>query len=102
MRYKKNNSKNKNVLSVFEYLFWIYVILGSAVIVYFIILKLTGHSPTTDTIILTMLSVILAGLLGGSITVGTHIGKVNEFMKNSDRRFAALARDFKEHLKENK
>ncbi len=78
---------------------WIYVIIGSLVLIYFIFSKMTGHSPTTDTIILTMLSVILAGLIGGGIKLGIHIGTFNEFMKNSNQKFGSLAKDFKEHLR---
>lgn len=97
------SSKEKaKILEFFEFLMWLYVIIGAIVLIYFLLLKLTGHSPTIDTIILTMLSVILAGLIGDGLTLGIHIGKFNEFIKNSNQKFQSLANDFKEHLKNHK
>ena len=97
------SSKDKSkILKFFEFIMWTYVIIGSIVLIYFLLLKLIGHSPTTDTIMLTMLSVILAGLIGGGLTLGIHIGRFNEFMRNSNQRFESLLNDFKEHLKNHK
>ena len=77
----------------------------SVILIYWLILKLTGHSPTTDQVIITLLVALcttFAGFVIFSIRftnkVCEHIGKVNQYMKESDRRFFALARDFKKHL----
>ena len=76
--------------------FWIL----SAIVIYWIILKLTDHSPTYDQVIITLLGILIVNHFWLSNKVSRHIGKIDEQMKESNRRFFALAKDFKKHLEQ--
>src|SRR3989344_9552287 len=96
----KNKEKpEKTFLESLQLIMYLYLIIASIVLIYLIFLKLTGNSPTNDQIMLTMLSVILAGMIGGSIKVGMHMGKTEQFMEDYNRKFNALADDFKAHVR---
>jgi hypothetical protein len=71
-----------------------------AVVIYWLILKLTNHSPTLLEIFFGMQMTINVVMLGFMYRVSKHMGRVEQYMKDNDRRFAALASDFKRHLKE--
>lgn len=96
---KNKERPEKAILELLQLFMYLYLIIASIVLIYFIFLKLTGNSPSNDQIILTMLSVILAGMIGGSIKIGIHIGETSRFMEDYDRKFNALAEDFKAHVK---
>lgn len=81
-----------------------YLIIGGKIVAWVIgviaiimlLLKLLGHSPTADQLMVTLLGGIFVIISTLCITVGMHIGEVRRFMKESDRRFYSLASDFKE------
>lgn len=84
------NNLNTYIIILGKILVWI---LGITVII-MLLLKLTGHSPTADQIMVSMLGAMFATMLTFGYVFGTHMGEVNRFMKESDRRFYALARNF--------
>lgn len=66
----------------------------SVLAIYWIILKLTDHSPASDQVMLTVLSIIASGVFG-LIALVIHFlmrfshlaGKMDRHMHDSDRRF---------------
>ncbi len=68
-------------------------VLGS-ITIYWLLLKITGHSPTTDEIMIVLLSFIGVGILNITQTMGELKAKMEEHNK----KFDALAYDFKIHI----
>ena len=88
-------SKSDYFIISLKVIMWILGIL----VISMLLLKLTNHSPTLDQVIVTLLGVILAAIFTFSYTIGTHIGEVRSYMKESDRRFYAFVNDYKSHIK---
>lgn len=88
------NKLNIYLLVLGKVVVWI---LGIAVII-MLLMKLTDHSPTADQIMISMLGAMFAAILTFGYVFGTHMGRVERFMKESDRRFYAFARDYRKHL----
>ena len=83
---------------------WIFTILAWAIgllSIYWIILKLTGHSPTE----FQMLTALIVANLGLTFTMAIGIfyklGKMSSDISFLKSQFSTLARDFKEHAKRN-
>ena len=79
--------------------------LFAGTVIYWIILKLTGHSPTVDEIILMFCGMIFTLLLGIAgilikfmVDVNRFMVRVDSHIRDCDRRFYALAGDYKKHL----
>jgi len=68
---------NKKI--ILEIIFWILL----AILMYQLILKITGHSPTDITILYTGFGVIISYLLITSY----NIGKSEEFMENTKESY---------------
>ncbi len=91
----KRNLKSEYVQLATKIVIWI---LGS-ILIYWLILKLTGHSPTMDQLILIGEGLIIGFLfkLQRDIHENRIEIKINRIkIKNIDRNFIALAKDFKE------
>jgi len=93
---EKNPKKFKKIEQIMIWISTIYVWIAGIILIYLIILKITGHSPETINILIVLNSVILAAMLAGGLTIGIKLGKFERAIKQSD----SLAKDFKRHLKE--
>ena len=63
--------------------------------IYWLFLKITGHSPSIDEIILGMVSFNTVCIVSTIKVLSELNGRFREHAKNSDRRFYALTEDFK-------
>lgn len=64
-----------------------------------IILKLSGNSPSLDSILTTGLGVIISYLLLATLQIANFMGKTSEFMENSKEAFKRIKEDI-EKLKD--
>jgi hypothetical protein len=69
----------------------------AALVICWLLLKLTNHSPTAEQLLIGIQIMNLTLLVGFMCKAFMHMGKAEQFMKDSDRRFFALAKDFKRH-----
>jgi uncharacterized membrane protein len=104
---KRSVIMNKRLLDGLSIISKIVMWALGVLVIYWLILKLTGHSPTYDQLILAIVSILATGFFAFIIyfiqfsnRVYQHMGRVENHMKDSDRRFHALANDFKTHIKE--
>ena len=82
----------RNIFEIIvEVVFWIFFV----ALVYQLVLKITGHSPTDFTILYTGFGIIGAYVLSASYKMGVFFGRVEEFMKNSKDSFKNMKEDFK-------
>lgn len=70
-------------------------ILLTIILVIFLILKITGHSPTDVQILYVGFSVVISYLLMMSYKIGLFVGKVNEFMDTTKIGFKKLHEELK-------
>jgi len=61
---------------------------------YQVILKLTGHSPTVETILMTAMAMLISFLLVATLKLGEFMGETRAFMKNTKESFALMKSDF--------
>jgi len=71
----------------------------SLIVIYMLILKIIGRSPTLDTIFGSLLGIIGVGLLNLYYKFGRFEGEIKTKLDNLIDSFKALAKDFKEHIK---
>ena len=64
--------------------------------IYQILLKLTGHSPTVETILATGLGTVIAFLLAATLKIGEFMGQTRSFMENTKESFRRIREDMKE------
>ncbi len=81
--------------------------LFACTVIYWLVLKLTGHSPTIEEIILMFCGMIFTLVLGIAGILIKFMVDVNRFMvraedhrRECDRRFYSLAKDYKHHFNE--
>lgn len=87
------------VNAVFKVIIWVFGI----ILIYWLLLKITGHSPTSETVFMGALGIIVIlhmFTLGFVIKNSIDISDIKRFMKESDRRFYAFAADYKKHVRE--
>ena len=72
-----------------EIIFWIFL----AILIYQLLLKIFGHSPTDLTILYTGFGVVLAYLLKITYKIAGFIGKSEEFMDNTKESFRRIKDD---------
>ncbi|MDP2909202.1 MAG: hypothetical protein Q8N77_05330 [Nanoarchaeota archaeon] len=65
-------------------------ILLAIILAVFLILKITGHSPTDVQILYVGFSAVISYLLIMSYKIGLFVGKVNEFMNITKNSFKKL------------
>lgn len=90
-------NRSKKFRKIEKIIIWIssiYIWIAGAVLIYFVFLKITGHSPEAIDILIVSNTIILAAMLGGGLTIGTQLGKFNRVVK----QFDSFSRDFKKHL----
>ena len=91
---EKRSKKFTKIEQIIIWMTTIYVWIVGVILIYWIFLKITGQSPETVDILIALNSVILAAMLGGGLTIGIKLGKLERVAK----QFDSLARDFKKHL----
>ena len=64
--------------------------------IYMLLLKITGHSPTLDTILTTFIGILAMGLLN----LYYHFGDFNHFIKETFPRFEKKIQESFERVKE--
>lgn len=64
--------------------------------IYMLVLKITGHSPTMDTILATFVGIMVMGMLN----LYYHLGEFNSFIKETFPRFEKRVQESFEHVKE--
>jgi hypothetical protein len=74
----------------------------AALLIYWLVLKLTNHSPTAEQLLIGLQIMTITLLVGLMCKTFMHMGKVEQYMKESDRRFYALAKDFKRHTEQSR
>jgi len=95
----KMKKLEENIIFVSSVFFKIVIWVLGVIVIYWLLLKITGHSPTSETVFIGVFGAIvtLMGImLSFIINIKGEIGEIKRFMKESDRRFYALARDFRE------
>ncbi|MDP2939706.1 MAG: hypothetical protein Q8O13_06500 [Candidatus Omnitrophota bacterium] len=70
-------------------------VLLTIILVVFLILKITGHSPTDVQILYVGFSVVISYLLMMSYKIGMFVGKVDEFMDATKNNFKKLNEELK-------
>ncbi len=72
-------------------------------VIYWIILKLTGHSPTTEAVLMTAISLIgtiTIGLVGFCLKMSFEIGKMKSDLHYTKNMVYVMAKDLKELKKD--
>ncbi len=72
-----------------EIIFWILLI----ILAYQLLLKISGHGPTDFALLYTGFGAIMTYLLTLSYKLGSFVGRVEEFMKNTKESFNRLRED---------
>lgn len=97
--------KRCRMTNVREAIYWIIygiTIVSCLVVIAGLLLKLTNHSPTTLDVVLILQGANLAILAGLGYRFSEFKGKVEEWMAGHERKFGALATDFKASQTENR
>ena len=87
---------------------WILVLLVvilSLIIIYQLILKITGHSPTDTVILYSLIGLVISSqffLFHSLGDIKYQTGKTQSKLDSLANQFAALAHDFKQQLKRGK
>lgn len=94
---KKNKKLEDYVLFVSKALFKIIVWILGVILIYWILLKIMGHSPPSETVFMGAFGIIITLMtimFGFVFNISRDIGEIKRFMMESDRRFYVLARNF--------
>ena len=75
-----------NIVLVTFYVFLIWM-------AYQIILKITGHSPSVETVLSTAIVMIISFLLLSTLKVGEFMGETRSFMGNTKESFRRMKKD---------
>ncbi len=89
--------KSRRFSKIQKIIIWvatIYLWIAGIILIYWIILKIIGHSPDAIDILTFLNSLILAAMLAGGLTIGIQLGKFNRVTK----QFGSLSKDFKKHM----
>ena len=84
--------KNEPILAFINLILYIFLI----IVIYQIILKISGNSPTFETIIITALSLIMINSFRYEYLLGKYIGENTEFKKNIKQSFELIRKDIQE------
>jgi len=98
---KKANTLKRQIMlyvnAVFKIIIWVFGI----ILIYWLLLKITGHSPTSETVFMSAFGVLVTlhlFTLGLVIRNSVDISDIKRFMKEADRRFYAFAADYRKHV----
>lgn len=92
MKFKSIDFKKEPVLSTIN--LFIYIIL--VIIIYFLLLKITGNSPLFETVVATVLVALASIIYRHEFLLGKFIGEQDEFRENVKTSFQNLREDIQE------
>mgnify|MGYP001573529641 CR=1 FL=1 len=93
---KNKIDKYKVIILVSRFVYWI----TSVLIVYMIILKLTGHSPTTGELALAMSGGMWVLFSGLAVNFSRQLGEIKSDIKHLTRVVYTIGDDIKKHINE--
>jgi hypothetical protein len=79
-------------------IFLIITVVLSFLVIYMLIIKIIGHSPTVTEITLGIITVLLGAFISSGFHIYSQLGKVSENLKNVNRTLNSNGRDFKNHM----
>ena len=82
-------------MNVVEKIIALVFVLLTLILIVFLILKITGHSPTDVQILYVGFSVVISYLLMMSYKIGMFVGKVDAFMNATKNNFKKLNEELK-------
>lgn len=82
-------------MNVVEKIIALVFVLLTIILVVFLVLKITGHSPTDVQILYVGFSVVISYLLMMSYKIGVFVGKVDAFMNATKNNFKKLNEELK-------
>ena len=82
-------------MNVVEKIIALVFVLLTLILIVFLILKITGHSPTDVQILYVGFSVVISYLLMMSYKIGVFVGKVDAFMNATKNNFKKLNEELK-------
>jgi len=91
----EDNPEINKTLKIIIWILRLYTWGAGLLAIYWLLQKITGHSPETSNVMLILLSAILTGIITWSIIMGMKIGKFDRLCT----QFDALASDFKQLTK---
>ena len=94
--------KRDIITNIILILLTLYFIIVGLFLIWALVQKITGHSPTGEQIILVFLSVISMTLLSGGIYIGRFMGNVDATLKHQQRILNSIGGDFKAHINDRK
>ena len=92
----------------YKYLNWfliLLVVIFSLIIIYMLILKISGHSPTDIVILYSFVGLVVTNLFivyGMLVNFNYKFGRMEGKLDSLAGQFSSLAQDFKEHVKHRK
>lgn len=90
-----NNAVKMRILLLGSIIMRLIVIGLSVWAVYWLFLKITGHSPSTDDLTLVLVSII-GGVTATNLMITSELkGRFGEYRKYADRRFDAIEAELK-------
>lgn len=95
---KRVIDKYKILVLLFRGIFW----LLTSLVIYMILLKLTGHSPTTGDIALGLASSIWVIFFTFAVSFARDLGEIKSDIKNLTKINYALGEDLKKHINDSK
>ncbi len=86
------NFKKDPFLSLVNVILYLVLI----IVIYFLLLKVTGHSPVFEAIMITIVIGLILNSFRYEFVLGKFIGENNEFKKSIRQSFDHIKRDFRE------
>ena len=84
--------KNEPILSIINLILYILLV----IVIYQILLKVSGHSPLFETVTMSLLTVLIVNSLRYEYLLGRFIGENKEFRNNLKQSFDRLRDDIRE------
>lgn len=86
------------IASGLSFLFFIISVILVVIVIYFIYLKIFGYSPSISEVNLALTMLLLTCFISFGSKFYLHMGKVEQYIKNSEQRFSSLDDNFKYHI----
>ena len=83
--------KNEPILAIINLILYIFLIIA----IYQIFLKIIGHSPIFETVIMSILGILIINSFRHEFLLGKSIGENKEFKKNIEQSFNHIKEDIK-------
>ena len=84
--------KNEPILAIINLILYILLI----IVIYQIFLRITGHSPVFESVMISILTILIINSFRYEYILGKFIGGDKEFKNNIKHSFASLRDDIKE------